>query len=241
MTLSGLQLVVAQIVGEALADLGFALGGGHALHLRTGFDRISNDIDAYSPSQDPWVYHEAERRVLAALQNQGMEAVSVETERQDWFRAIDVKDPATGNETRVDLGMDYRSHPPVQVQNIGPVLDIEDVVFGKIRALVSRRKERDYVDLDVILRDGRWTFNDVMAYANMYDPSLTRKEFRAILSRAVRGNPEMYAAIGYGPSKVAAMARRFASCGRCRVCGRELTSSRTVSAGVGRRCAERLR
>lgn len=241
MSFTPLQKTVVAAIADELADMGFALGGGHALHLHTGHSRPSNDIDAYAVSQDPNTYASAARRLCEALRARGFTAEVAERFNQDWFRALDITDPVTGEVARVDLGMDYRLAPPVYIEDVGTVVSMADCLRGKVGALLDRRAERDFVDLDVVLRDGRWTFNDIMVYADMREPGITRKQVRAVLARATDGDPVEYAAIGYGSSKVAAMARRFASCGRCRVCGRELTSSRTVSAGVGRRCAERLR
>jgi hypothetical protein len=50
-----------------------------------------------------------------------------------------------GQRTILQLAYFDRFRPPVDM-DLGPVLDIEDVVGGKVCALASRIEPRDYVD-----------------------------------------------------------------------------------------------
>ena len=114
-------------------------------------DRMSADIDSYADSTDPEDYANAEAAIIAALVEDGLVA---ETVKEDsWLRVFVVSDLATGDKVVFDLGYDSRSKPPVRLAGIGNVLDIDDVVYGKVRAFVDRQYARDFVDLDAILRD----------------------------------------------------------------------------------------
>lgn len=185
---------VAQILGATLQPYGFALGGGQALQAHKIIDRPSKDLDNYSTSQDPDVFDSAERDLVAALREHGLSASVVR--RDSWFRQVVVTDPDTGEQVRLDLGYDYRKKPPVFVSGIGPVLDIDDVVFGKMRALVDRQAERDYVDTDAILSTGRWTISNLYKIVHEIRPELTEDEFLAVLSSAHEGDPDEFVALG---------------------------------------------
>lgn len=198
---------VAQILGAALQPYGFALGGGQALQAHEIIDRPSNDLDNYSTSQDPRVFDSAERDLVAALREHGLSTSVVR--RDSWFRQIVVTDPDTGEKVGLDLGYDYRKKPPVFVSGIGPVLDIDDVVVGKMRALVDRQAERDYVDTDAILATGRWTISDLYKIVHEIRPELTEDAFLAVLSSAHEGDPDEYAALGLTQTDMLKMFNRL--------------------------------
>lgn len=192
--LEGFHLDVARILGYSTAPEGFALGGGYGLQAYNILDRPSEDLDAYADSVDPEVFSRAEARFVESLGENGFDCVVVKSE--DWFRGIEVTNPATGECVVVDLGYDYRSLPPVLVEGIGPVLNIEDIVFGKVRAFVDREAERDFVDIDAILQDGRWTPTDLFEKVNLIRPEITRQDFSEALKRSDLGDPIIYAGLG---------------------------------------------
>lgn len=146
---------VAQVVLDAIASLDFALGEGQALGVHGIVDRASKDLDGYSPSLEAETYQRAEIAALDALTAAGLTATVVQ--EMDWMRVIEVEDPGTHEQVVIDLAYDARTRPPIQVVGLGAVIDVEDVVYGKLRAFVERFAERDYIDIDAILQDGRWT------------------------------------------------------------------------------------
>jgi hypothetical protein len=249
-----------------LKPYGFALGGGQALQAHEIIDRPSNDLDNYSTSQDPDVFAAAERDLVEALREHGLTATVVR--RDSWFRQIVVTDSGTGEQVGLDLGYDYRKKPPVFVSGLGQVLDIEDVVTGKIRALVDRQAERDYVDIDAILSTGRWSTADLFTIIHEIRPELTEAGFLDILASAHDGDPDEYAALGLNPTdtfrlfdrlrravqqhraqtssanppqppSVSAQGSRSRTA-KCSVCGRPLTSKDSITRGYGPSCAKKL-
>lgn len=60
--------------------------------------------------------------------------------------------------------------PPIIIEDLGPVLDVEDIVTGKVRAFVDRGVERDYSDIASILNTHRWTIQDLYAKARSVFP-----------------------------------------------------------------------
>lgn len=125
-----LQRRVARLVGEATGSERFAIGGGAGLAAHNIIDRPSNDIDVFVPKLDSAAFQRAETALCARLHDDGLSAEV--TGRDDWFRGIRVTNPATGEVAVVDLNYDHRAHPPVTIGRIGPVLDAEDLVAGKL-------------------------------------------------------------------------------------------------------------
>jgi hypothetical protein len=68
-----------------------------------------------------------------------------------------VADPAVPDRPyKVELAANWRYLAPVMM-DIGPVLHIDDVVAGKMSALFTRAKPRDFLDVDAALVTGRYT------------------------------------------------------------------------------------
>ena len=70
---------------------------------------------------------------------------------------------------RVEMGIDWRAHPPVTLE-IGAVLHPDDAVANKLAALYGRAADRDYVDVDAVLRSGRYSSADLLHLAREADP-----------------------------------------------------------------------
>ena len=83
--------------------------------------------------------------------------------------------PGAGGEQMM-LQMAYfdRARRPV-IMDVGPVLDLEDVVGGKVCALASRAEPRDYVDTAAAL--GRYSIEQMIGFARRLDPGLTDRDF----------------------------------------------------------------
>lgn len=95
-------------------------------------------------------------------------------QRSDSFARIDAS--SHGHETSMDLGIDWRSREPVQLE-VGPVLAVEDAVANKVAALYSRGEARDYLDVDAIRSSGRYTAAELIALAENADPDFERNMF----------------------------------------------------------------
>jgi hypothetical protein len=131
---------VATIALRAAAPHGFALGGGNALIAHGIINRATQDVDVFSDVQGG--VEAAADAVEAALRDAGFG-----TERRDKTAGLaDIFDGmgeglaewiviAPGGEQMM-LQMAYfdRIRRPV-IMDVGPVLDLEDVVGGKVCAL----------------------------------------------------------------------------------------------------------
>jgi hypothetical protein len=69
------QRLIAQITLEAIADLGFALGGGQVLHAHGPGDRLSLNLDFYVTRFDHDLFDRAEAATLPALRGSTTMAV----------------------------------------------------------------------------------------------------------------------------------------------------------------------
>ena len=205
--LTGFHLRIAQIVGATLGDQGFALGGGYALQAHGVTDRPSKDLDNYTESMNPDDFVRAQETLCHALAVAGFEASVVRAD--SWFRQIVVTDRGTGEQMAVDLGYDHREKPPVHVLGIGPVLDIGDVIVGKLRAFVDRAAERDFFDIDAILSSGKWTIHDLHKIVRGIRPELTLGQFAELLDSADTGDPAEYRALGMPVEGIHQMQRRL--------------------------------
>src|ERR1035441_6896000 len=151
MPLDELHREVAVIALRAAASNGFALAGGCALLAHGVTVRPTEDVDLFTN-------HEHGVQAAADVVEASLRAAGFETERQD--EAASLADVFEGmgdglaewiitapGGRQMMLQMSYfdRGHQPV-IMDIGPVLDLDDVVGGKVCALASRAVERDYVD-----------------------------------------------------------------------------------------------
>jgi hypothetical protein len=99
-----------------------------------------------------------------------------------------------------------RAARPVTME-VGPVLDIEDVVGGKVCALASRAEPRDYIDTAAALR--RYGVADVIGFARRLDPGLDDRDFADAARRLDRWGDRVFAPFGLGPAEVAALRAAF--------------------------------
>jgi hypothetical protein len=187
--LEGFHFRVSRIVLKAIEPYGFALGGGYALQVHGIVDRPSKDIDNYAPQMDEGLFNDAEAAVRVALEDEGLSSVAGYSD--SWFKALQVFDPVTKEAVIVDLGYDYRENEPVIITGLGPVLDIEDVITGKVRAFWDRQTARDYIDIDAILQTGRWPPSDLLTALQRVRPEASAEIFAEVLKSAdVVGNDE---------------------------------------------------
>jgi hypothetical protein len=214
MPVSGLHRQVAAIALRAAARHGFALGGGNALIAYGVIDRFTADVDLFT-DREAGVTAAADA-VETALRRAGFGA-----ERQDkndgladifagmgdglaeWIIT------APGGELMM-LQMAYfdRSRGPV-IMDVGPVLDLEDVVGGKVCALASRAYDRDYVDTAAAL--GRYSVDQVIGFARRLDPGLEDRDFSDAGRRLDRMDDAAFTRFGLGPRDVAQLRARFAA------------------------------
>ena len=92
--------------------------------------------------------------------------------------------------------------------DIGPVLDLEDVIGGKVCALASRSYERDYVDTAATL--ARYSTEQVIGFACRLDPGLEDRDFAEAGQRLDQMPDQAFTPLGLGPGDIAVLRDRFA-------------------------------
>jgi hypothetical protein len=198
---------IAEIGLEATQRYGFVLAGGYAISANGMGDRPSVDVDLFTNQPDPQRFAEAVERLREALQAAGL--TTEDNRMGPTFAELYVIDPATGQGSDIQLGLNSRGFPPVEL-SIGPVLDVRDAIAGKMSALWSRGETRDFIDIDTVLEDDRFTRADVLAItddleATPMDRSMLAHRFR----EAGRFPAEIYATYEIDAERRAAIIERF--------------------------------
>jgi Nucleotidyl transferase AbiEii toxin, Type IV TA system len=213
MPLDELHRQVAAIALGAARRHGFALGGGTALIAHGVVDRPTEDVDLFT-DRDGGVTSAA-GAVEAALQAAGFAA-----ERQDRTAGLaDIFEgmgdglaewiitAPGGRQMMLQLAYFDRDRRPV-IMDVGPVLDLEDVLGSKVCALASRVEPRDYVDTAAALE--RYPVDQLIAFAKRLDPGLTDREFADAGRQLDRMPDGVFARYGLDAAAVAGLRARFA-------------------------------
>src|SRR5260370_20914172 len=79
-----------------------------------------------------------------------------------------------GEQTMLQIAYFDRARRPVTM-DFGPVLDLEDVVGGKVCALASRAEPRDYLDTAAALE--RYSMDQMIRFARRPEPGPTDRDF----------------------------------------------------------------
>jgi hypothetical protein len=211
---SALHREVAAIALRAAAPHGFALGGGNALIAHGVIERPTEDVDVFS--NVPGGVEAAADAVEQALRGAGFQA-----ERRD--KTGDLADifygmgeglaewiitAPGGAQMLLQLAHFDRIRTPVTM-DVGPVLDLEDVVGGKVCALASRAEPRDYVDTAAAME--RFSIDQMIGFARRLDPGLTDQDFADAGGRLDHWGDGVFGPFGLGPQDVAKLRERFAA------------------------------
>jgi hypothetical protein len=219
MPVGRLHAQVAAIALRAAARHGFALGGGNALMAHGVVDRFTADVDLFT---------DEEASVAAAAQSveKALRGAGFGTERRDsaglaWPGDRDdllyglgdglaewIVTAPGGEQMMLQLAYFDRARRPV-VMEIGPVLDLEDVVGGKACALASRVEPRDYVDMAAALQ--RYSREQIIGFARRLDPGLTDRDFAEAAERLDQWGDGVFASFGLGAGEIAELRQRFAA------------------------------
>jgi hypothetical protein len=212
MPISGLQREVATIALRVAARYGFALAGGNALMAYGVIDRPTEDVDLFS-DQETGVAAAAEA-VEAALRAAGFSA-----ERQDGVNDLgDIFEgigeglaewlitSSGGQQTMLQMAYFDRVRGPVTME-VGPVLDLEDLVGWKTVALVTRVEPRDYIDIAAAL--DHYTIGQLIGLARARDSGLEERDFSDAGRQLDRMPDGLFARYGLSPADVAELRERF--------------------------------
>jgi hypothetical protein len=214
MPVGRLHAQVAAIALRAAARHGFALGGGNALMAYGVVDRFTADVDLFT---------DEESSVAAAAESveKALRGAGFGTERRDEISGLGgifyglgdglaewIVTAPGGEQMMLQMAYFDRARRPV-VMEIGPVLDLEDVVGGKACALASRIEPRDYVDTAAALE--RYTAEQIIGFARRLDPGLTDRDFAEAAERLDQWGDGVFASFGLGPDEIAELRKRFAA------------------------------
>jgi hypothetical protein len=93
--------------------------------------------------------------------------------------------------------------------DLGPVMDVRDLIANKTAALVNRREVRDYIDVAAAL--DRYDVAELLALARQADPALDLEDVRAA-GRYLDGVPDRrFTRYGLDAEQVAEVRRRMAA------------------------------
>lgn len=201
------QREAARILLQTIAGRGFALAGSSAIREHGITQRPTADVDLFTANTAPEPFAEAVGAGLDALRANGYQVVVAR--RAEQFARFAATTP-DGYTFDVDLGVDWRAHPPV-VFPVGPVLDIEDAVASKVGALYSRGEPRDFLDVDAIRRSGRFTDEVLLEAAANHDPGFDTTMFAQQLMLVDRLGPDDVSEYGLAPEDLAGVQRRLRS------------------------------
>jgi hypothetical protein len=215
MPLNDLHRRVATIALRAARRHGFALGGGNALIVHGLIDRPTQDVDLFTNEEDGVLaaagsVENALHRAGFAAEREGAtaELADVLEGMGDGLAEWTVTAP-DGGRTMLQLAYFDRAAQPVAM-DVGPVLNLEDVVGGKVCALASRAVERDYVDTAAALGRG-YSVEQLIGLAQALDPGLTAEDFADAGSRLDHLDDEAFARYRLSPQDVAQIRKRFAA------------------------------
>jgi hypothetical protein len=108
--------------------------------------------------------------------------LSVEAERRhDTFIRLTVSDGVQA--ATVELGVDTRANEPVR-NSVGPVLHPDDAVANKLRALYERAHACDFIDIDAVVRSGRYDRSALLQLAGRSDITFDVRVFGDALAQA---------------------------------------------------------
>jgi hypothetical protein len=205
---------VAAIALRAAGRHGFALGGGNALMAYGVVDRFTADVDLFTDE-------EASVAAAAAAVESALREAGFGIERRDQAGGLGdifyglgdalaewIVTAPGGEQMMLQLAYFDRARRPV-IMEVGPVLDLEDVIGGKVCALASRVEPRDYVDTAAALE--RYTREQIIGFARRLDPGLTDRDFAEAAARLDEWGDGVFASFGLGPDEVAELRKRFAA------------------------------
>jgi hypothetical protein len=214
MPISELHGQIASIALRAAARHGFALAGGNALIAHEVVDRPTEDVDLFT-NVDSGVEAAADT-VEAALRGAGFE-----TERRDLSAGLaDVFEgmgeglaewlvtSPDGRQTMLQMSYFSREHEPVTM-DVGPVLDLDDVIGLKVCALASRIEPRDYIDTAAALQ--RYSVQQLISMARRRDPGLEKRDFADAGRQLDRMPDGVFTRYGLGPEDITRLREQFAA------------------------------
>jgi nucleotidyltransferase AbiEii toxin of type IV toxin-antitoxin system len=197
---------LARIGLDAAERYGFALAGGYAVQAAGFLQRPSEDVDLFTVWDRRAEFETAAGAIVDAYRAAGL---SVQAERRhDTFTRLTVSDGA--QTAKVELGVDMRANEPVRI-SIGPVLHPDDAVANKMGALYERALARDFIDIDAVLRSGRYDRWALLQLAERSDITFDRTVFAEAIGQAHLLDDDDFAQYGMVGEALDELRNRFAA------------------------------
>ena len=89
------------------------------------------------------------------------------------------------------------------------MLHPDDAVANKVCALYARAQARDYIDVDAVLRSGRYTSDELLTLAESHDPGFDQAMFVTALRAIHRLPPAEFTSYGLADTDVSALTARI--------------------------------
>jgi hypothetical protein len=204
---------IAAVALRAAARHGFALAGGNALLAHEFVIRETEDVDLFTNVESG--VEAAADAVESALRKAGFQAVRQDNTvgLADIFEGMGeglaewIVTAPDGRQTMLQLSYFDREHEPVRM-DIGPVLDLEDLIGQKVCALASRIEVRDYIDTAQALQE--YTPVELIGLARRRDPGLDERDFAEAGQELDRLTDAQFAMYDLTPHDVARIREAFA-------------------------------
>ena len=179
--LSDIQRTVRRIVAQLPEAESFALAGGAALIVSGVVDRLTKDLDYFTPYPNPVGGMVGAVRV--ALEEVGLTVTTIRA--SDTYAQLRIS--SGSDATNIDLASDYRLMEARATES-GFVLDVEELAADKVLALEARGVPRDYIDFAALY--GRFSVQQMCDLAVQkdtgFDPARLAERLRRFLDLTPR-------------------------------------------------------
>jgi hypothetical protein len=197
---------LAEIALRAAAKYGFALAGGYAVQAHGISQRPSEDVDLFAAWERRGDFAAAVDVVSDAFATAGYK-VHVAQQFETSAR-LAVTEPGGSGPLKVELAANWRARQPVQL-DIGPVLHLDDVAIGKMSALYTRAEPRDFIDVDALVRSGRYSGDDLCRLEAAADDGFTTGVLAEVFMLLSHYPDRRFTAYGLAETEVAELRNRF--------------------------------
>lgn len=172
-----IKLALAAVRRKGISDV--ALGGGNALIARADSLRPTRDVDFCC--RDPASVGPAALEIAEAARAAGYQVVQRDDEDRWWDEAegemVELVVSTPGDKpAEVEVQVAYFLYTEdSDLDDLGPVLSLDDLAGLKTTCLGNRREDRDYVDYMVLRR--KYSTERLFELAAERDPGLTAEDY----------------------------------------------------------------
>lgn len=181
--LSDIQKTVRRIVAQLPEAADFALAGGAALIISGVVDRLTKDLDFFTPYPNP--VGPLAQAAQAALEAASLDVTTIRS--GDTYAQMRIS--SGSDTTNLDLASDYRMMD-ARSTGTGFVLDVQELAADKVLALEARGAPRDYIDFAAL--HSRYSIEQMCELAAKKDTGFDPARLASRLSRFFDLNPTVF-------------------------------------------------